>query len=143
MKVESSFDRTGLIVHTTRLDGELFAEGSKGYVLLIYKSEHTGAHVHNIPLMVAPVHFTNFKNFHFRKWCVKKDETDCSTYNVIKESDSRLGYNFFDIFETTVSENRSLKFGCSVASACNEKIALGCGPFCGFRFKRIKGSVGP
>ena len=57
----------------------------------MYKSEHTGAHAHNIPLMVAPVQYTNFKNFHFRKWCSKKDDTACSTYNVVKESDSSQG----------------------------------------------------
>ena len=57
----------------------------------MYKSEHTGAHAQNIPLLVAPVHYTNFKKFHFRKWCSKKDETACSSYKVVKENDSSQG----------------------------------------------------
>ena len=85
-------DRIGLVVETqSMLNEKLFEEGSGGFLVLMYKSEHEGFHAHNVPLMVAPVHFTNFKNFHFRKWCGKKDDTACSSYSVVKESDSRKG----------------------------------------------------
>ena len=95
VKVESTLDRNGLIVRTEDLSQkQLFKEGSKGLLVLMYKSEHTGAHAHNIPLMVAPVHYKNFKNFHFRKWCAKKDETACSSYDVVKESDSSKGSTY-------------------------------------------------
>ena len=89
VKVESTMDRFNLVVHTKRLNGKLFKEGAKGFLILMYRSGHTGAHAHNVPLLVAPVHYTNFNNFHFRKWCGKKDDTACSSYDVVKESDSR------------------------------------------------------
>ena len=92
VKVESTLEKYGLIVYTKHLNGRLFKEGSKGYLVLMYRTEHSGFHPHNIPLMAAPVHYTNFKNFHFRKWCDKKDDTTCSSYNVVKESDSSLGF---------------------------------------------------
>lgn len=83
-------ERNGLVVYTKQLSGQNFEEGTMGCLLVMHKEER-------IPLMVAPVHFSNFKNFHFRKWCVKKSETACSSYNIVEESDSRHGFTIYHI----------------------------------------------
>jgi len=91
-------ERNGLLIHTKQLSGQHFEEGTKGCILVMHKEDRIGLHNHKIPLMVAPVHFSNFKNFHFRKWCVKKSETACSSYNIVEENDFRHGFRIYHIF---------------------------------------------
>ena len=91
VKAESIMETNGLMIHINNLDEEVFEIGTKGYLVVINKSNHTGLQRHNVPLIAAPVHFTNFKKFHFRKWCVKRSESSCSSYHIVEESDSRNG----------------------------------------------------